>query len=261
MLVADHGALRERLAAEFAVSPKVHADDMLWRFVLGFPGFADPEQAVRYYFEDGAESARKLRAIVETSRGDAAGYSLLEFASGYGMVTRHLRNALPGAEVLSCDIHPAALEFIESNLATPTVLSADQPEECRFARRFDVVFALSFFSHMPPTTFGRWLATLFDAVAPNGILIFTTHGLASAPSLGNPEIPPSGSWFKPESEQLDLDSASYGSALTTPSYVVRELFRATRAPLMDFQQAHWWGHQDLYVVSRPPGSATEPPPG
>jgi hypothetical protein len=92
---------------------------------------------------------------------------------------------------------------------------------------------------------------LHNVVAPGGILVFTTHGLASAPALGNPVIPESGIWFRPDSEQMDLDGAEYGSTLTTPSFVVRSVHTATRAPLADYQPALWWEHQDLWVVDGP----------
>jgi len=71
-------------------------------------------------------------------------------------------------------------------------VSRHVPEDLALGRTFDVVFALSFFSHVPEATFGRWLRALFAGVSEGGILIFTTHGLASQPNLGNPEIPESG---------------------------------------------------------------------
>jgi hypothetical protein len=250
-LVSDWADLRRRIAGEHGVSPNVHGDDMLWQFVLGHPAFAQPEDAVRYYFADGATSAHKLGAIAQDALAGREAFTLMEFASGYGMVTRHLRGALPGASTVTCDIHEAAVAFIGENLRTPAIISRHQPEECELGGPYDIVFALSFFSHMPPSTFGRWLGALYRAVAPGGALVFTTHGLASAASLGDPEIPESGHWFKPESEQHDLEGVSYGSALTTPECVVRELFAATGAPLMRYRPAHWWGHQDLYVVSGP----------
>jgi hypothetical protein len=69
--------------------------------------------------------------------------------------------------------------------------------------------------------------------------------------LGDPEIPENGFWFIPNSEQDDLDGAEYGSAISTPEFVIRELFHQVRAPLAEFRSSYWWGHQDLYVVAKP----------
>ncbi len=249
----DAQTLRLSSARPFGVSPSVHEADHLWHSVLQHPTFTGPEAATAYYFSDGATSAHKLEGVVQRNLATTSGSprTLLEFASGYGMVTRHLTRVLGNVELTCCDIHQEAVTFIREDLGAHAVLSRHLPEEVTFEQPFDVVFALSFFSHMPETTFGRWLEALFRAVAPGGILVFTTHGLASRVNFGDITIPESGFWFKPESEQDDLDPAEYGSSLTTPAYVVRELSKMRDASLIEFQAAFWWAHQDLYVVRRP----------
>jgi 2-polyprenyl-3-methyl-5-hydroxy-6-metoxy-1,4-benzoquinol methylase len=244
----DWSALREAYAAEFRVSPVVHPDDFLWKFIVGLAAFPLPEDAARFYFADGAQSAQKLLAIVKERLEGR--YSLLEFASGYGMVTRHLPQALPDAEITSCDIHRQAMSFIRDELGVATMLSEHFPERLSFDHRFDVVFALSFFSHMPEATFGRWLRRLWDLVDDGGILVFTTHGAESVKNFVNPEVSDAGFWFMPLSEQNDLDEREYGSTISLPQYVMKELSSFTNAADVTFSGAHWWGHQDLYVVPK-----------
>jgi 2-polyprenyl-3-methyl-5-hydroxy-6-metoxy-1,4-benzoquinol methylase len=55
------------------------------------------------------------------------------------------------------DIHQQAIQFIQEKLKTEAVLSASRPEDLDLNRAFDVVFALSFFSHMPKV---RYLGTI-----------------------------------------------------------------------------------------------------
>jgi SAM-dependent methyltransferase len=245
----------ERAAARFSVLACIHPDDMLWKFVREHPFHAELFSAADYYFADGAESGQKLAKLARDHVPAAAAgqpYSLLEFASGYGMVTRHLRNAVPNADVTSCDIHSEAVEFIRDDLGETAVVSEHLPEDLALEGRYDVVFALSFFSHMPESTFGRWLAALYGVVNPGGVLAFTTHGLGSRATVGNPEIPESGIWFRESSEQDDLDSAEYGSTICTPDFVVRQLFSVIRRPVVaEFKTSYWWGVQDLYVVAKP----------
>jgi SAM-dependent methyltransferase len=178
---AEWPALWAAAAASLGVSPVIHPDDLLWPFILGHPAFPTPSDAANYYFADGAESARKLGRIVadHVVAQPHRRPRLLEFASGYGMVSRHLPSAIPEIDVLSCDIHPAAIDFVRDELGGTATLSKHQPEDVSFDEPFDVVFALSFFSHMPATSFGRWLAALYRAVRPGGVLAFTTHGLGS----------------------------------------------------------------------------------
>ena len=249
----DWHEIRQECAVKYSVSPEIHDADLLLQFVLKHAAFPEPAQAIRYYFSDGAESARKLQEIITRntpSRPVGRRYSLLEFASGYGMVTRHLGGVLEAADIVSCDIHEQAVNFIRTTLHARAQISRHVPEELSFDAQFDVVFALSFFSHMPEATFGRWLKALFHAVAPGGLLVFTTHGLASQKAFGDIVIPDSGFCFIANSEQDDLSAAEYGSAITTPDYVIGELFRMVRAPIREFKHAYWWGHQDLYVIEK-----------
>jgi len=240
-----------RYADETGVASDIHPDDLIFRFVVEYPGFLTNEQAVKYYFHDGENSAKKLNNLLFSRLGvkRSADVSLLEFASGYGCVTRHLSRELSPVNMVSCDIHEAACAFIESALGVKAMRSATRPEELGIENNsFDVVFALSFFSHMPERTWGRWLKTLFDKVKPGGYLIFTTHGLTTWENLGKPAIPESGIWFAPSSEQKDLDVADYGSTIVTPEYVNKAVEDFLHQSVLCMDAADWWGHQDLYVV-------------
>ena len=114
------------------------------------------------------------------------GFMSLEFASGYGCVTRHLIKEFVDARITACDIHDQALKFISEQLQLPIVRSSHNPEAFQTGRQFDAVFAISFFSHMPKTTWPLWLKALAQQVLQGGVLIFTTHGQASL--LGAPGI-------------------------------------------------------------------------
>src|SRR6266700_1572008 len=246
-------SLRQEIAHEYGVPPEIHSEDMIWRFLLNHRNHPTPEAALRHYFSDGAESARKLDSIVRNHLVDVASnrkVTILEFASGYGMVTRHLANLPSHQRLVACDIHQQAVDFIRGDLHQVAIMSRHVPEELNLGESFDVVFALSFFSHMPEVTFTRWLEALFAAVNPGGILVFTTHGLASQVHFGDIKINENGFWFRPSSEQADIDPNEYGSAVTTPAYVVGALARVTGASLAEFRRGYWWRHQDVYVVSR-----------
>jgi hypothetical protein len=143
------------------------------------------------------------------------------------------------------------MDFLASKFGMKTLQSAHIPEEFHCPSNFDVCFALSFFSHMPNLTWSRWLNVLMKTVRPGGILIFTTHGLTSAAKcFGNPELSDAGFWFKPESEQADLDTTEYGQTIVAPDFVFQKLSEIKEALPTFFQTGYWWEHQDIYVVRR-----------
>ena len=134
-----------RQAGQLGVSPAIHADDFIFRFVLAHPNFPEAGGAVDYYFNDGRKSALSLGSLLAElgkDRRPAGGpLRLLEFAAGYGCVTRHLRGAIDDLDLIACDIHPQAITFIEDKLGVSALQSASIPEDFEAPHPFDVVFA------------------------------------------------------------------------------------------------------------------------
>lgn len=239
-------------AAELSVNPELHQKDMIFWFLVTNPSFQKRTDAIRYYFYDGNNSAKTLRKLVrEIGLTPDASFRMLEFASGYGCVTRSMSNEFPEVKLLCCDIHEAAVEFIKGTLKQESVLSHSCPEMLEIRDLFDVVFALSFFSHVPNGTWLRWLHALYARVSPGGFLIFTTHGKESAKKFfGDPLIPDDGFWFRAESEQKDLDASEYGQAVVTREFVHSQVKFLPSADIVICRPTFWWSHQDLYVIRR-----------
>ena len=142
------------------------------------------EHPINYYFEDGGRSAYKLAEIV-AALGIEKGRKvrLLEFASGYGMVSRHIKKCTM-FDVVSCDIHPGSY-FLSDQIGVKSLSSTSVPQEFSSPDKYDVVFALSFFTHMPKTSFGSWISALYNSLNAPGYLIFTCHGSACLADVGN----------------------------------------------------------------------------
>jgi hypothetical protein len=153
--------------------------------------------------------------------------------------------------VVSCDIHPDAVAFLGRELGVTSLLSTHVPEEFTATREYDVVFALSFFSHLPRATWGRWLKALFGSLSAPGHLVFTTHGTRQCEALGIPAAGlTDGFWYSPQSEQASLDTSEYGSTITLPEFVIGEIYRQTGAPIVRYEHAGWWETQDVWIVKR-----------
>lgn len=248
-----HGQSILQYASEAGVISDIHADDLIFQFLIENPCFSPVDLAVKYYFNDGANSAEKLKELLFAKLDLKLGSdtSVLEFASGYGCVTRHLIRKLAPVNIVPCDIHSAACSFIESTMGLKTIRSSTNPQNLEIEDDFfDAVFALSFFSHMPDRTWAMWLKALFDKVKPGGYLIFTTQGLASRKYFGNPKIPEGGIWFTASSEQTDLDVADYGNTIVTSEYVERAVADMLSHKILHIFEAGWWEHQDLYVIKK-----------
>ncbi len=258
LLPPDGGAMTAEMlrynaqwAAEQQTTEKVHPQDFIYWFVTSHPGLS-LEDGTKYYFEDAANTARKLDAhLVRLFGEEKRPIKLLEFASGYGCVSRQLKKN-PRFELTSSDIHPAAIEFLKNEIGVNALQSAHVPEDFTTPELYDAIFCLSFFSHMPKSTFGRWIKALYDRLAPGGHLMFTTHGSKSCDGLQITldDLDEEGFWFKAASEQHDLDSSEYGLTLSLPQFVLPTIHKAVNAPVVDYRQGEWWNHQDLWVVKK-----------
>ena len=147
-----------------------------------------------------------------------------------------------------------AVAFGKDVLGLDSFLSPQRPADWNADRAFEVVFALSFFSHMPDATFGLWLERLLRSVTHGGIFIFTTHGAISIRNMRanglDAAFDENGYYWNGQSDQRDLDSKDYGTSAVTFSYVLRAIRALPECELIRFQQAFWWAHQDVYVLRK-----------
>jgi SAM-dependent methyltransferase len=224
-------ATQPDLEAEFSTSGAIDPHDHLFWYVYDDPGLLDKSQALASYLSSGRDTVAYLRDILRDTRlatalanreNPEAPVSVLEFASGYGRVSRHFRNVIPDVRVVSCDIHEHAVRFLRG-LGLDACQSSPVPEDLSTGQTFDAVFVLSFFTHMPRHTWSRWIRALQAQLKPGGLLIFTAHGEVSKGLTGVAELEPDGFHFTAASEQKDLPVAEYGNTVTVFDYVYAEL--------------------------------------
>ena len=206
--------------------------------------------AVLEYFQVGNATFALLTQVLDwlgTSWSKVG--RVLDFASGYGRVARFLA-AAGCAEVTVADILAPAVEFQQRVLGVRGFVSTTRPERAPIGGPYDFVSVISLFSHLPEATFARWLQRLGEALAPGGVLVFTTHGEAAFAREGGKVLPASGFSFHRASESSQLDTAEYGTSFVHPRYVERLLARQKVLSLLAVVPHGLNDHQDLYVVGR-----------
>ena len=149
--------------------------------------------------------------------------SFLDFACGYGRSTRFLSRELSPSRIWACDIYSEAVEFQKVHYGVNGIVSVADPADFPRDVKFDFIFASSFFTHMPETTFARWLETLYSLLTPRGILIFSTLDTSLIPSSGGAR--PKGICFVPISESRTLDKNQYGVTYVDEQFVTQVVDR------------------------------------
>jgi SAM-dependent methyltransferase len=243
------------MGEKFGVSGHVSEYDHLLGYLI--KNVRDPVKATEIYFSGGRVNASRIIARIQDLHGKIDSKSILEFAAGFGRVTRHLVALIPDAtRLMTSDIHIEACETIRDELHVSSSISSDHPDDLRISGSFDFVFAFSFFSHMPHKSFGPWIAALYALVVPGGHLLITTHGDYARTT--HPEFfgaifdEAIGFGFRGESDQADIPSEQYGSAVVSNAYVERVLLEfAPGAEVLSHLPNVWFGLQDEWVIRRP----------
>ena len=207
------------------------------------------ELALAVYFHSGYSACRTLRQILGTCFQEGWGerIRLLDFASGYGRLTRFLLRDLPAERVTIAEIDPQAVAFQEERFGVRGVVSTPEPEDLPLEERFDAIFVGSLFSHLPRRTFEGWLRRLYGLLAPGGVLIFTVHDEEAM--LPGRTMPEEGLYFEAQSESDFLDLEAYGSTWVSEAFVASLLGRLSggraRYHRIPFGL---WHLQDVYTV-------------
>ena len=210
----------------------------------------DGDAALTNYFQNGLEQFEMVRHIASW-RGSMK--RMLDFASGYGRLTRFLVHDRIADEVTVSDILEGGMEFQAQQFGVKTILSTPQPQNFISAERYDLIFVASLFTHLPPSTFLPWLRRLAELLEPQGLLVFSVHDESIAPEKVGEGIN-----FAARSESRVLDVNEYGSTWVTESYVrdqvaaIDPAFACVRLPRA---LSEW---QDLYVIS--PAPIVDPKP-
>src|ERR1700742_3388588 len=130
-----------------------------------------------WYFGSGYEEARAILTALEEYGFDLSRLnSVLEFGCGSARVLRHFR-VVSDLELTGADANPNPLDWNRRNLPGIKFQRNGLEPPLSFAdASFDLIYALSVFTHIPLELQGSWLQELGRVLRPGGYLLCTVHG-------------------------------------------------------------------------------------
>lgn len=191
----------------------------------------------------------------------APGMRVLDFGCSSGRVIRNLKAALPHIAAYGCDPRASSIDFIAPLVPSVEFFTSNQaPPISARSYAFDMVFAISVWSHFSETRALEWFDEMARLVVPGGRLIFSTHGLRSVYHFAETKK------SMPEDKALermaalrngefhfrrygasDLDS-HWGMAFIPRSWVESRLASAWK--VATFAPGLAMANQDVYVLER-----------
>lgn len=203
------------------------------------------EASLVEYFQRGIESfhaSSEIASALETTKP-----RILEFASGFGRLTRFLTRRYDPSSIVVSDIDEEAVVFSRDILGVRAELSAMEPEDLRIEGPFDLILVYSLFSHLPADLFGRWLRRLYALLAEGGFLVISVHDERMIPESARSRT---GLTFGPDSESRFLEASVYGSTWVSSDYVRRAAVEHCPGGVVTHVPYGLSNYQDLYILGR-----------
>jgi len=204
------------------------------------------------YLEFGRMTVDLLKGYSESPR------RVLDFACGWGRVTRHIVAEWPEAEVWACELYPDAVEFCERELGVRGVVSSTNAEDVKLPKDCDLIWVGSLFTHLDSPQWRDFLRLLERALARSGVLVFTTHGRHAAEQIRpwekSPELFESYDRTGFGYAERPWGWPGYGGSLSTVEWVHEFVETKTGLKVLSAEERGWSNYQD--VVSCIPGGPT-----
>ena len=133
-------------------------------------------QSVDWYVKSGWLAAQSIRFALERNGIRVEDLtSILDFGCGSGRVIRHWRPLT--AAVHGTDYNSDLIRWCERNLPFATFQTNDVRPSLQYPDgSFDLIYALSVFTHLDEEHQDAWMRELRRTLKPTGYLIITTHG-------------------------------------------------------------------------------------
>jgi SAM-dependent methyltransferase len=148
------------------------------RLMVRVAGTADAE----WFLRSGRAAYDAIVAHVPLDSVD----SVLDFGCGCGRVTRYWGD-FAGA-VSGSDVNGAAIEWCRANLGFARFAQNGLEPPLVFEQEsFDLVYALSVFTHLTEELQLGWRDEMLRVLRPGGLLLLTTHGRSYMPRLDDAE--------------------------------------------------------------------------
>lgn len=248
--------LREQGYSSEEINFNISKNDTMYQNAL--KNKVNPTEAHLSYLLTGLQIAQVVRTILEHKFRDLNQIeAFLDFAAGYGRVTRFLLPLLSPQSLYVSEIKARAVAFQQQQFGVKGFLSTEEPENLPIDQQFDCILALSLFTHLPAATFERWLRRLCELLSPHGILMFTVKDITQLAKQGVTGNKNNDFVFKNKNEELrlhtsesPLDVNQYGTTYVSEKFLQEIL---PKLPLRSQKYCRYEeaiGSQYLYIFSQ-----------
>jgi len=200
---------------------------------------------------------------VLTSVGRQVAGRVLDFGCSSGRIARVLKAAFPEIDLYGCDPERRTIEWAKANFPTITFdVSPFSPPARYDGSFFDLVYAVSIWSHFDEPSAIDWFNEMHRIVKPGGLLYWTTHGRQSLAHWQRQQSRPTGQlgllacklvlenyvFEKVYDQDWGADTSRWGLAYIAPEWVLTSLLGKWR--VLQYRPGYESWNQDVYLMER-----------
>ncbi|MCP8899377.1 class I SAM-dependent methyltransferase [Gilvimarinus xylanilyticus] len=242
-VIASH-LIHTKIGTESTLT--VHRNDQM--LIHSLKHHCDANASVSQYYNVALQQFDTVRQILDfVYPRTADSIKFLDFACGYGRLSRLLSEYIPKKNLHVSEIQEEALRFVGEQFEIKTFPSAASPEDFSIDENYQVIWVASLFSHLPEHLFKHWLSKLYSLLTPDGILCFSVHDESLL--QGTRAIPKNGILFMGESENDSLDRNIYGNTFVTEQFITNTITDTLPGSPTVYRLPKALAHeQDVYVL-------------
>jgi SAM-dependent methyltransferase len=206
----------------------------------------------RLFLDSGRKISRDIQAALASIGRPFAGFhSVLDFGCGCGRTLIWMAREHPGQALYGADVDALAIDWCRLNLAwagftvNPPLPPTSYPDGM-----FDLILAISVFTHLDEEPQLRWLAELQRILRPGGVLLVSLHGAPSWTALPRQDLEilgRRGFLFKTSAKLRGLVPGWYHTAYHSREYAQQTFARYFN--VLSYTEAGM-GFQDLVALER-----------
>lgn len=217
------------------------------KLILLVSGHSNSEK----FWTEGHSAFQSICHILSRNGLDVQNFqSILDFGCGCGRVIRHFYLWYKG-NLYGTDYNVALIRWCQRNLPFAQFAINNLEPPLPFPEnKFDLVYALSVFTHLSEPLQILWMREIFRVLAPGGYLIFTTHGAGYLDVM----TPDEQATFQEDHLVVRYEECSGMNLCASfhPFKYVKEVL-CREFILIDFVPEGAWGNgrQDIFLFKKP----------
>ncbi len=174
--------------------------------------------------------------------------NVLEWGCGCGRSLRPLKRLHPHINLHGTDVDPEAILWLQENYESIADFKTNDPyPPIDYPdNKFDLIYAVSVFTHLPEDMQFAWLEELMRLLQPGGIGLFSVHGLNHHGAFKE-QLKDTGFYYSEGPLTNGLPSF-YRQTYHTPDYIKREWTKYFE--ILDIVTLGLGNYQDVVVVRK-----------